>query len=110
MKTLIKAILLLTILGFSACQENLPLKFPLGYNEPVRGVWLTNVASEALYSRENIIQAVEKCREMGINTLFIVTWNKAMTMYRSQVMRDFTGVEIDPVLDPENTGRDPLQG
>ncbi|SMO91735.1 Uncharacterized lipoprotein YddW, UPF0748 family [Saccharicrinis carchari] len=83
--------------------------YPLGYDEPVRGVWLTNVASEALYTRENIIEAVEKCEELGINTIFMVTWNKAMTMYRSQIMKNFTGFEIDPVLDPENTGRDPLQ-
>ncbi|MFW5725396.1 MAG: glycoside hydrolase family 10 protein, partial [Bacteroidota bacterium] len=84
-------------------------KFVRGYNEPVRGVWLTNVASEALFSRENVAEAVRKCHEMGINTIFVVTWNKAMTMYRSQVMKELTGFEIDPVLDPENTGRDPLQ-
>jgi uncharacterized lipoprotein YddW (UPF0748 family) len=81
----------------------------MGYNEPVRGVWLTNVASDALYSHENVVKAVEKCHTLGINTIFVVTWNKAMTMYRSQIMKDFTGYEIDPELDPHNTGRDPLQ-
>jgi len=84
-------------------------KYVLGYNEPVRGVWLTNVASDALYSKENIETAVARCHEYGINTIFVVTWNKAMTMYRSQVMKEFTGFEIDLALDPGNTGRDPLQ-
>ncbi len=96
----------------SGCQvksDPVEIKYPLGYDEPVRGVWLTNVASEALYSRENIIEAVEKCNELGINTIFMVTWNKATTMYRSDIMKDFTGVEIDPILDPDNSGRDPLQ-
>lgn len=83
--------------------------FPLGYNEPLRGVWLTNVASDALYTKENIQKAVSKCKNLGINTIFVVTWNKAQTMYRSPIMKDFTGVEIDPILDPKNTGRDPLQ-
>ncbi|WP_445734425.1 glycoside hydrolase family 10 protein [Mariniflexile sp.] len=84
-------------------------KFPMGYNEPVKGVWLTNVASEALYTKANIEKAVLKCKDLGINTIFVVTWNKAQTMYRSAIMKNFTGVEIDPILDPENNGRDPLQ-
>lgn len=85
------------------------MNFPMGYSEPVRGVWLTNVASDALYTKENIVKAVLKCKELGINTIFVVTWNKAKTMYRSAIMKDFTGVEIDPILDPQNKGRDPLQ-
>ena len=83
--------------------------FVTGYDVPVRGVWLTNVASDALYSKEKITHAVERCDSLGINTIFVVTWNKAMTMYRSTIMKDFTGVEIDPVLDPDDTGRDPLR-
>lgn len=83
--------------------------YPTGYNQPVRGVWLTNVDSKALYSRDNIRQAVEYCHELGINTIFAVTWNKGMTTYRSDVMKDLTGTVIDPVLDPNQTGRDPLK-
>jgi len=84
-------------------------RYVMGYDEPVRGVWLTNVASDALFTPENVVKAVEKCHQLGINTIFVVTWNKAMTMYRSQIMKEFTGFEIDPELDPDNTGRDPLQ-
>ncbi len=73
--------------------------------EAVRGVWLTNVDSDALNSRENIIKTVELCAETGINTIFVVTWNKAMTTYPSKIMKDFTGVEIDTLF----TGRDPLK-
>lgn len=83
--------------------------YVLGYDEPVKGVWLTNVASDALFSPENVANAVARCHEMGVNTIFVVTWNKAMTMYRSEVMKQLTGYEIDPLLDPEQTGRDPLQ-
>lgn len=104
--------ILIVSLALTACNIKPDVdieKYPLGYNEPVKGVWLTNVASEALYSRENIIEAVESCETLGINTIFVVTWNKAMTTYRSEIMKNFTGVEIDPILDPNNSGRDPLQ-
>lgn len=104
--------LLMAFLILTACntKQNVEIKkYPLGYDEPVRGVWLTNVASEALYSRENIIEVVEKCKSLGINTIFVVTWNKGMTTYRSEIMKNFTGIEIDPKLDPNGTGRDPLQ-
>ncbi|MCT4647875.1 MAG: family 10 glycosylhydrolase [Carboxylicivirga sp.] len=103
-------LLILVVIGIS-CQvkKDDRGKLPPGYNEPLKGVWLTNVASEALYTRENIVKAVEDCDDLGLNTIFVVTWNKAMTMYPSQIMKDFTGVEIDPVLDPDKKGRDPLQ-
>ncbi|WP_237068020.1 glycoside hydrolase family 10 protein [Microbulbifer guangxiensis] len=77
--------------------------------EAVRGVWLTNVASDALYSREGIEEAVKLCDELGINTIFVVTWNKGQTLYPSRVMEAFTGVAMDPALDPTGDGRDPLQ-
>lgn len=95
--------------GKQAAYTAQPDQYIIGYNEPVRGVWLTNVASDALYSPEKVRQAVLKCHEMGLNTIFVVTWNKAMTMYRSGVMKALTGFEIDPDLDPEGIGRDPLQ-
>lgn len=84
-------------------------KYVMGYQEAVRGVWLTNVASDALFSKEKIEDAVAYCHKIGLNTIFVVTWNKAMTTYRSQVMKQLTGIEIDPELDPNQTGRDPLQ-
>lgn len=70
----------------------------------VRGVWLTNVDSEVLNSKKNILRAVEYCASIGMNTIFVVTWNKAMTTYPSQIMKNFTGREIDTLF----TGRDPL--
>ena len=73
--------------------------------QAVRGVWLTNVDSEVLNSKENIIEAVTLLDELGFNTIFVVTWNKAMTSYPSKIMKEFTGVEIDTLF----TGRDPLK-
>jgi uncharacterized lipoprotein YddW (UPF0748 family) len=71
----------------------------------VRGVWLTNVDSDAMTSREKLRVTVELCKELGINTIFVVTWNRAMTLYPSRVMEQLTGIKIDPRFN----GRDPLK-
>lgn len=73
--------------------------------EAVRGVWLTNVDSEVLNSRENIIEAVELLNACNFNTIFVVVWNKGFTLYPSAVMKDIFNIPIDPVFD----GRDPLK-
>lgn len=73
--------------------------------EAVRGVWLTNVDSDVLNSRENIKQAIERCYNAKINSIFVVTWNKGYTLYPSAVMKKTFGEEIDPLY----VGRDPLQ-
>ncbi len=66
--------------------------------ESVRGVWLTNVDSEVLNTKENIIEAVNLLDELGFNTIFVVVWNKAMTTYPSKIMKELTGVEIDTLF------------
>jgi uncharacterized lipoprotein YddW (UPF0748 family) len=77
--------------------------------KPTHGVWLTNVDSDALYSRENIRAAVQTCAELGFNAIFVVTWNRSMTTYPSDVMQKLTGVRIDPQLTKNNLQRDPLK-
>lgn len=64
-----------------------------------------NVDSRVLNSRENIADAVGKCSELGINTIFVVTWNKGFTLYPTCTMHNLIGAEIDPSL----AGRDPLK-
>lgn len=71
----------------------------------VRGVWLTNVDSDVLTSQAKIEAAVQRCKDLNINSIFVVTYNKAATTYPSQVMDDLIGVPIDPLY----TGRDPLR-
>ena len=71
----------------------------------VRGVWLTNVDSQVLNSQAGIIEAVNVCKSLNFNTIFVVTYNKALTTYPSQVMQDLTGTRIDPTY----AGRDPLR-
>jgi len=66
--------------------------------EAVRGVWLTNVDSDVLTSKEKIVDAVKFLDEIGFNTIFVVVWNKGMTQYKSKIMKEFTGLELDTLL------------
>ena len=72
---------------------------------PTRGVWLTNVDSEALFSKSGLQEAVDRCARLGFNTIYAVTWNRGYTLYPSSVMEQAFGVRTDPRLE----GRDPLQ-
>lgn len=84
----------------------LPVKTAAQADYPaVKGAWLTNVDSDVLHSRANIAEAIDLCDSIGINTIFVVVWNKAMTLYPSNVMKEMFGEEIDPSL----AGRDPLR-
>ncbi|MGB3850558.1 MAG: family 10 glycosylhydrolase [Tunicatimonas sp.] len=71
----------------------------------IRGVWLTNVDSEVLTSQARIEEAVALCDSLNINTIFVVTYNKAATTFPSQVMEDLVGTRIAAQYD----GRDPLR-
>lgn len=95
-KIVVLKILLIAGLIFTVNAEN---------KEAVRGVWLTNVDSEALYSSEGIKEAVNTCSELGFNSIFVVVWNKAHTLYPSKIMEELIGDEIECAL----KGRDPLK-
>lgn len=70
----------------------------------IRGTWITNVASNALRSKENVIEAVTKCKQNGLNHIFVVVWNNGVTMYPSQVVKQYIGVEQAPIY----KGFDPI--
>ncbi|NES74064.1 MAG: tetratricopeptide repeat protein [Okeania sp. SIO2D1] len=46
----------------------------------LRGIWLTNVDSKVLHSRDNIAEAMDFLAETGFNVVFPVVWNKAFTL------------------------------
>ena len=70
----------------------------------LRGIWLTNVDSKILHSRDKIAEAMNFLVDTGFNVIFPVVWNKAFTLYPSQLMETTFGQEIDPFY----KGRDPL--
>jgi uncharacterized lipoprotein YddW (UPF0748 family) len=72
---------------------------------PCRGVWVASVGSGSLRTPEGVREVVATAKRSGINTLFVVTWNRGVTLYPSLLMKREFGVEIDPRL----AGRDPLK-
>jgi uncharacterized lipoprotein YddW (UPF0748 family) len=79
--------------------------FPAEDSTLFRGVWVTNVASQVLDSRENIRNCVKQCKDAGIENIFMVTYNNARTTYPSQVMQQLIGKPIQEKFE----GRDPLK-
>jgi uncharacterized lipoprotein YddW (UPF0748 family) len=73
--------------------------------QPIRGTWVTNVASEALRSEAGIRKVVDECTRHGINTVFVVVWNKGLTMHPSEVAEKYIGISQDPVY----KGMDPIR-
>ncbi|MFH0736644.1 MAG: family 10 glycosylhydrolase [bacterium] len=97
-----KIVLLLFLLPLLSCHS---IEKKYIEKEAIRGVWLTNVDSDVLLSLENIKTAVNLCKEEGFNTIFVVTYNKGMTLYPSKTMKDLLNQEIDSAY----IGRDPLK-
>lgn len=97
MKIIYSGLLILLL----SCHSNAQLPI----DEPVRGTWITNVASTVLYSKENIHKAIQQCRKNGLNNVYVVVWNDGLTMYPSAVLKKYIGIAQDTIF----KGRDPLK-
>ena len=73
----------------------------------IRGVWLTNVDSDVLFSRVRLESAIDKLAELNFNTLYPAIWNWGYTLYPSQVAEQTFGVAVDPRI-PELAIRDTI--
>ncbi|NES83055.1 MAG: family 10 glycosylhydrolase [Moorea sp. SIO2B7] len=62
----------------------------------LRGVWLTNIDSDVLFSKQNLANGIESLAKLNFNTLYPTVWNWGYTLYPSQVAKQVTGQEIDP--------------
>lgn len=75
--------------------------------QEVRGVWLTNVDSDVLFSTENTRNAIATLAQLNFNTLYPTVWNWGYTLYPSTVAKKEIGIELDPTEGLQ--GRDVLQ-
>jgi uncharacterized lipoprotein YddW (UPF0748 family) len=64
--------------------------------QEIRGVWLTNVDSEVMFSRAGIRQAFRNLQQLKFNTVYPAVWNWGYTQYPSQVAEQAFGVQVDP--------------
>jgi uncharacterized lipoprotein YddW (UPF0748 family) len=107
-----RLLLALALIGFLSSNgqlngQNLP------YKQEVRGVWITNVDSDVLSSREKIAEAMDYLASRGFNVVFPVVWNKGFTLYPSRTMRREFGAQLDQYnlsdLPFKSQNRDPLR-
>ncbi|MBD2098707.1 family 10 glycosylhydrolase [Trichocoleus sp. FACHB-591] len=87
---------------------NKPQSQPQSTNKTseIRGVWLTNVDSEILFSRDRLKNDLQDLANLKFNTIYPTVWNWGHTLYPSQVAKKVIGTEVDPT--PGLQGRDML--
>lgn len=64
--------------------------------QELRGVWLTNIDSEVLFSRQQLAQSLERLKLLNFNTVYPAVWNWGYTLYPSEVARSVIGAAIVP--------------
>jgi len=52
----------------------------------LRGVWVSDVDSEVMHSRENMAALAEQAADLHLNALYPVVWSQGETFYPSDVM------------------------
>jgi uncharacterized lipoprotein YddW (UPF0748 family) len=72
----------------------------------LRGVWLTNVDSDVLFSADRLEKAVKRLKRLNFNTIYPTIWNRGYTLYPSKVAEANFGVPVYPI--PELQNRDML--
>jgi uncharacterized lipoprotein YddW (UPF0748 family) len=80
--------------------------------EEIRGVWITNIDSEILESKENIKKHLGILKQLGFNTLYPVVWNKGFAFFKSQIADNTEDADLTKLasvnLNQELAGRDVL--
>jgi uncharacterized lipoprotein YddW (UPF0748 family) len=72
----------------------------------LRGVWLTNVDSDVLFSYEALDTATRRLQQLNFNTIYPTVWQDSYTLYPSAVAATALGREVFP--EPGLQGRDML--
>ena len=80
---------------------------PFADRGEIRGVWLTNIDSDAMYSPISTKLAVNRLARLNFNTIYPTVWQGGYTLYPSPVAERVFGTSLDP--HPELQGRDVLR-
>jgi uncharacterized lipoprotein YddW (UPF0748 family) len=69
---------------------------PSKSNREIRGVWITNVDSDVLFTRDRLATAIKDLRQLNFNTIYPVVWNWGYTTYPSKVAKRIVGSSFMP--------------
>ncbi|MBI4784695.1 MAG: family 10 glycosylhydrolase [Oscillatoriophycideae cyanobacterium NC_groundwater_1537_Pr4_S-0.65um_50_18] len=84
------------------CSLLLPLARPgltqtgLPTAQELRGVWLTTVDSDVLFSHDRLKPALQTLADLHFNTVYPAVWNWGYTLYPSQTAAEAIGHATDP--------------
>ncbi|MFM9264785.1 glycoside hydrolase family 10 protein [Tychonema sp. BBK16] len=73
----------------------------------LRGIWLTNIDSDVIFSPKNITDAVNRLDKLNFNTIYPTVWQGGYTIHPSAVAKRVFGLLNDPA--PALKGRDVLK-
>ncbi|MEM9945088.1 MAG: glycoside hydrolase family 10 protein [Cyanobacteria bacterium P01_D01_bin.36] len=71
----------------------------------LRGVWMTNIDSDVLFSREKLEPALNKLADLHFNTVYPTVWNWGTTLFPSSVAEREIGYKQGLYPDLDETGR-----
>lgn len=91
-------------IGPSTIKAQMP---PKQAKTELRGVWLTNIDSPVLLSRQNVTQAMDRLAKLNFNTVYPTVWQGGYTLFPSAIARGAFGISVDPT--PAYKGRDILK-
>lgn len=77
-------------------------RFP---NQEIRGVWLTNIDSNALFHTETLRQTVDTLADHHFNTVYPTVWNWGFTLFPSRVAEQAIGYRQGLYPDVDGQGR-----
>ncbi len=80
---------------------------PFANKGEIRGVWLTNIDSDAMFSPIETKLAVDRLARLNFNTIYPTVWQGGYTLYPSPVAKRVFGTSLDP--HPGLEGRDVLR-
>ncbi|MGB8702490.1 MAG: glycoside hydrolase family 10 protein [Thermosynechococcaceae cyanobacterium] len=94
---------MLTVWGLAVLPPSLS-QMPQSPMHELRGVWLTNIDSEVLFSRDRLQKGLRQLAQLNFNTVYPTVWNWGYTLYPSQVAAQVIGETQRLYPDVGNTG------
>ncbi|MEO0645760.1 MAG: family 10 glycosylhydrolase, partial [Cyanobacteria bacterium J06650_10] len=82
-----------------------PLSTITAPNTELRGVWMTNIDSDVLFSRTKLEQALDQLADLNFNTVYPTVWNWGYTLFPSRVAERVTGYKQGLYPDLAESGR-----
>ncbi|MEL6382389.1 MAG: glycoside hydrolase family 10 protein [Cyanobacteria bacterium J06626_18] len=101
-------LILLTALLVWTCQGTvwrLPANANINADPELRGVWITNVDSQVLFTSEALEDSLQRLADSHFNTVYPAVWSWGYTLYPSQVGQRETGYKQGLYPDLEDEGR-----